>query len=438
MKPSEWNYPESSGLYNRARKVIPGGSTRGSIAYAPYPLYAVSGEGARVRFADGHEAIDFLNNFTTLVLGHRHPAVTAAAHRQLDLGNVLGAPTEHEIRLAELLARRMPGIDQSVFTATGSEAIMLAMRVARAVTGRSLVAKFEGGYHGGYDHAKISGMVGPQRWGEEQTPRSVPDTAGIPERVAGEVVVLPFNDIEATTTQLERRNSDIAALLVEPVLGVGGLIQPLPGFLEAVRDSCDRAGTVLVFDEVITQRLAVGGAQERFSVIPDLTVVSKVMGGGFPIAALGGQVALMAALDATAADGPLVYHSGTYNANPLAAAASVATLEHIDADAIAHIDALGNQAMERLRGVIVRRGAPVSVTGIGSLFNIHMRKEPPRSYRDVKTSDQEALRSFHLRMMRAGVMLATRGLGAVSLPMGESELDALESAFDRVLGDMGW
>ncbi|MEX0698312.1 MAG: aspartate aminotransferase family protein [Acidimicrobiia bacterium] len=434
----QWNHPASAAIYERAQLVIPGGTTRGSIAYGPHPLYAIEGDGARVRFEGGHEAVDFLNNFTTLVLGHRHPVVLAAAHRQLDRGNVLGAPTEYEGRLAQLLVDRLKGVDKVVFSTTGSEAVMVGLRVARAATGREIVAKFEGGYHGGYDHAKFSGMVSPDSWGDEVMPTAVPDTGGIPSSVSDQVAVMTFNRIDSVDRVLSKHKGSVAALIVEPVQGVGGVLPPNPGFLNALRERCDRDGIVLIFDEVITQRLAVGGAQEVYDVTPDLTVVSKVMSGGFPIAALGGRADLMSLLDGTLPEGPVVYHSGTYNANPLSAAASVATLEQIDRDAIARLNGLGDEARSRLSELFRTRSAPLSVTGVGSIFNIHFASSTPRSYRDVQNTDKEALRVFHLRMLNAGVMLATRGLGCISLPMGEDEIAELENATAKVLSEMGW
>jgi glutamate-1-semialdehyde 2,1-aminomutase len=390
-----------------------------------------------VRFEDGHEALDFLNNFTSLVLGHQHPGVMAAIRKQLDNGIALGAPTRGEVELAETLATRMPAVEQVVFSSTGSEAIMLALRLARAATGRETIAKFEGGYHGAYDHVKVSAMVGPQDWGDELKPAAVADTAGIPARVPSEVHVMQFNSVPSVEGVLHRHGDRIAALIVEPVLGVGGLIAPQSGFLEALRALTEERGIVLVFDEVITQRLAVGGGQERFGVLPDLVVVSKVMGSGLPVSALGGPSRFMSALDATTPGGPVVYHSGTYNANPLSVAASLATLDAIDAQLIARLDSLGKAARAGLRELFAARGFPMSVTGVGSLFNVHFTAKQPQTYRDVRRADVARTQEFHRSMLRAGVLLATRGLGCISAPMGEDEIDTLVSTTARVLEEMG-
>lgn len=438
MNTADWDFPTSRDLYERACRVIPGGSTRGSIFYTPHPVYAVEGEGCRVRFEDGHEALDLLNNFTSLVLGHRHPEVIAAIRTQLDRGIVLGAPTRGEVELAEVLVERMPGMEQVVFSSTGSEVVMAGLRLARAVTGREHVAKFEGGYHGGYDHAKVSGMVGPDDWGDALEPASVPGTAGLPSRVASEVHVMQFNSLPSVERVLDRHGERIAVLVVEPVLGVGGLITPEPGFLEGLRRLTREGGIVLLFDEVITQRLAVGGAQERYGVVPDLVVVSKVTGGGLPISALGGQRGLMGALDGSSPGGAIVYHSGTYNANPVSVAASLATLRALDAGLIARIDELGEAARTGLREVLAARRVPATVTGVGSLFNVHFTATQPRSYRDVRSQDVPTLREFHRRMLAAGVLLATRGLGCISAPMGQPEIDELVRTTDEVLAGMGW
>lgn len=431
-----WDFPESRALYERARRVIPGGSTRGSIFYRPHPLYGAEGQGCRIRFAGGHEALDFLNNFTSLVLGHRHPAVDAAIRKQLEAGVALGAPTTGEVELAETLVARMPGADQMVFSTTGSEAVMLGIRLARAVTGREHVAKFEGGYHGAYDHAKVSGMVGPEAWGEEFEPASVPDTGGIPGRVPSEVHVMGFNSLESVERVLDRYGERLAVLVMEPMLGVGGLIPPEPGFLEGVRRLTQEHGVVLLFDEVITQRLAVGGAAQRYGVEPDLTVVSKVMGSGLPISALCGRAELMGHLDGSAGGPPLVYHSGTYNANPLSVAAALATLSTLDAALIQRIDALGAVARHELTELLRRRGVTAAVTGVGSLFNVHFTTERPVSYREVRGGDAAKLADFHRRMVAGGVLLATRGLGCVSAPMSEAEIDRLVDTVDRAITDM--
>ncbi|MGH3762977.1 aspartate aminotransferase family protein [Actinophytocola sp.] len=438
MTEPAWDFPASRALYERARAVIPGGSTRQSVFYRPHPLYAVAGEGCRVRFVDGHEALDFHNNFTSLVLGHGHPAVLSAAHARLDSGVALGAPTEPEIELAELLAGRFAGVEQVVFCTTGSEAIMLGIRLARAVTGRAGVAKFEGGYHGGYDHAKVSGMVGPDGWGDELEPESVPDTGGLPPRVAAEVHVARFNSLPSLRRVLDRHGDRIGVLVLEPVLGAGGMIPPEPGFLAEVRRLTRRLGIVLLCDEVITQRLAVGGGQEKYGVVADLTVVSKVSGNGFPISALGGSRALMAPLDGSGRDGPAVYHSGTYNANPLSVAVSLATLRTLDAELIGHLDRLGELARGGLRERFAARGVPAVVTGTGSLFNVHFTTRPPTDYRGVRGADRQRLAEFHRQLLRGGVLLAGRGMGCISAPMVAADVATLLRATDKALSELGW
>lgn len=427
----------SEALYERARRVLPGGTTRGSIFYRPHPQYAAAAAGCRVVFEDGHEAVDFLNNFTTLVLGHRHPAVMAAVRDQLDRGNVFGAPTRGEVELAELLVERYRTIERVILTSTGSEAVMAGIRVARAVTGRPDIAKFEGGYHGGYDHAKVSAMSGPDDWGDEFEPDSVPDTAGIPESAVREVHVMRFNSLESVERVFSRAEKKVAALVMEPVIGAGGLIPPADGFLEGVLRVCHREGALLLFDEVITQRLSVGGAQELYGVAPDLTVFSKVMSAGFPIGVLGGRAEIMDAFDPTVAGGPLVYHSGTFNGNPLSVAAALATLRSFGAAEIEHIDDLGANLRAGLEDVIRATGARASVTGLGSLANVHFTAPAPREYRAVHTADRSQLEAFHLRMLNRGFMLATRGLASVSTPMGAAEIDTLVSTAHDVLVEVG-
>jgi glutamate-1-semialdehyde 2,1-aminomutase len=430
-----WDHPASRDLYDRARTLLPGGTTRGSIFYRPYPLYAVRGEGCTIEFEGGHRARDFLNNFTSLVLGHGHPAVLRALREQLEAAVVVGAPTRTEVELAEVLNARMPTMERLVFSTTGSEAVMLGLRLARAYTGRNTVAKFEGGYHGGYDQAKVSGMVGPARWkGDAEHPVPVPDTEGLPDSTTSDVRLATFNSITSVRELFEREGQRLAVLVMEPVLGVGGLITPEPGFLEEIRALTERYGVVLFYDEVLTQRLSTGGAHTKFGITPDLVAVSKVLGGGLPISALGGRRDIMELLDPVADGGPVVYHSGTYNANPVSAAAALATTTAITPDVIDHIDRLGELARNEIARLIRDRSLPVSVTGIGSLFNVHFVEQRPRTYRDGKSGDAELLAAFHREMLGEGFLLATRGLGCISAPMEESDVTALVSAVATVLG----
>jgi len=423
-------------MFDRARKVFPGGVTRASIAMDPHPLYAVSGDGCRLQFLDGHAAIDFHNNFTSLVLGHRHPSVMKAVQEQLERGVVLGSPTPGEVELAEELMSRMPSAERLIFATTGSEAVMVGLRVARTITGREGVAKFEGGYHGGYDHAKVSGMVDPERWGNSLEPAGVPDTAGLPEDTTRQVHIMGFNNLASVEQVLDRHRRQIGVLVMEPVLGVGGLIPPEPRFLDGVRALCDQHGVLLLFDEVITMRLGKGGAQEYYGVIPDLFVGSKVLASGFPISILAGRADLMEVLDRTTPRGRPVYHSGTYNANPLSVAASLATLSEFNDSLIAHLNYLGDLARRRLLDLFTDRAVPMTVTGVGSLFNVHFASDPPKDYRGARLADQSRLREFHRRMLASGVYLASRGLGCISAPMTEAEIDVLVATTEDVIDDM--
>lgn len=429
-------FPGSLRAFERARKSIPGGSTRGSTFFRPHPVFAVSAQGCRVRLADGVEVLDYLNNFTSLMLGHGPPVVMDAVRAQLDLGNVYGPPSPLEATLAELLVSRFASVDQAIFTSTGSEAIAAGIRVARAVTGRSKILKFEGGYHGGSDYVKVSGSPAPGSWGDPILPASVADTAGLPRHVTDEVCIAQFNSLESVEAVLSRHHGEIAVLLVEPVLGVAGVIAPAEGFLQGLRELCDRHGVLLLFDEVITQRLAIGGAQEHFGVDADLTVVSKVMSSGFPIGALGGRADIMAAFDNSGPSGALVYHSGTFNGNPLCVCAAIATLGELTSSLLADLDALGHEARERLAVLLRNHRIPACVTGIGSLFNIHFTAAPPTTYREAKTGDTQALATFHRLVLEAGVMLAARGLGCMSSPMAGSEIDELLAAVGWALDTM--
>ena len=295
-------------LFERATASLPGGSTRTTVYTAPYPPYVAVGQGLRVRDVDGNEYRDFLGNYTSLILGHAHPAVVAAVEAQVRRGSAFAAPTETEVELAEEIRRRVPSIERLRFTSSGTEATMFAIRAARAHTGRPLIAKFERAYHGTHDAV----MAG---------------TAGVPAVMDGLVVELPWGDPDGVEAALRGREADLAAILIEPVQGAGGVRAAGTEFLAFLRDLADRTGALLIFDEIISFRVAPGGAQERFGVRPDLTTLGKIIGGGYPLAAFGGRADVMSVFDARRSGA--ISHGGTFNGSPVAAAAGLATLREL-------------------------------------------------------------------------------------------------------------
>ncbi len=422
----------SRALWEEALTVMPGGNSRTTTFFDPYPFYVQRGQGAHVWDADGVDRLDFNGNYTSLVLGHAPAEVVRAVQEAAAQGLSFPGPTEHEIRLAEALVRRIPSLEQVRFTNSGTEATMNAVRAARAFTGRAKIAKFEGAYHGTHDWVLVSVAPDPKAAGGRRRPRPVAWSAGLPPAVLKHVVVLPWNDAEACEQIIEREAAALAAVLVDPLLGIGGVLPPAPGFLERLRAVTERHGIVLVFDEVISFRVAPGGAQERFGVRPDLTTLGKIIGGGLPVGAFGGRADIMAAYDPRKG-GARISHGGTFNANPLTMAAGLATLEALTPEAYARLDALG----DRLRGGVTRllratrrRG---QVTGLGSLFCLHWTPGALTDYRSSRPRDPQAPLRVFLGLLNEGILLTQRGLGACSLAMTEEDVDRFVNALARVL-----
>lgn len=417
-------------LYGRARRSIAGGTTRTSVWFEPYPIYAVSGEGCRIRDADGVERIDCIGNYSALVLGHRHPAVLSAIAAQLERGTAFSAPSENEIELAELLCQRIPTVERVRFTTTGTEATMYAMRIARAATGRAGIARFEGGYHGTHDFAQVSTHPDSAAAGDPPRPTSVADGPGIPPAVLETTLVLPFNDLDSSAALLGAHANEMAAVIVEPVIGSGGCIPATTEFLQGLRAVTHELGILLIFDEIISLRLGAGGAQGAYSVDPDLTTMGKVIGGGLPVAAFGGRADLMSIVDPEAAVS--MDQAGTYNGNPLGTAAGAATMRHLTHDTIEALNAAGDRLRIELREVFAGNDVAAQVVGMGSLLAVHFTDGPVHNYRDVARADPVRLRRFVLGMMNEGVFLAPRGMMALSTALTEDDLDSVVRAADRV------
>ena len=422
----------SRALYEDALSVMPGGNSRTTTFFDPYPFYIERGYGAHVVDADGNDRLDFNGNYTSLILGHAPPEVVKAVQEAAALGTSFPGPTEHEIRLAEMLTRRIPSLERVRFTNSGTEATMNAVRVARAFTGRPKIAKFEGAFHGTHDTVLVSVTPDAGAAGGRKRPKSVPSSDGIPTSTLKNVVVLPWNDGDACEAILEREASTLAALLVDPLLGIGGIIPPVEGFLPRLRALTERHGILLIFDEVISFRVAWGGAQERYGIRPDLTTLGKIIGGGLAVGAFGGRADVMGAYDPRRG-GARISHGGTFNANPLTMAAGVATLNALTPDAYLRLDALG----ERLRGGIARllgamrwRG---QVSGIGSLFCLHWTPGALTDYRSSRPKDPQASLRVFLGLLNEGILLTQRGMGACSLAMADEDVDRFVNALARVL-----
>jgi len=424
-------------LYGRASRVMPGGNTRHSIALAPYPIYAAGGSGCRVTDVDGDQRIDFLNNYTSLILGHADAKVTAAVQRRVALGTAFTMPTAEDVELAELLVARIPFVDQVRFCNSGSEAVMLAVKAARAFTGRHKIAKFEGAYHGLYDYVAVSEGPNSDEWGESDAPRSVTER-GTPPSVAEDVVVLPWNRLEVCRERLAQHRNDLAALIFDPMpLGIG-MIAPRPGFLEFLREETARSGILLIADEVLNFRLSYRGAAHAFGIQPDLGSFAKIIGGGFPVGAVGGsREVMMSVFDHT---GSLkVHHGGTFNANPVTVTAGLATMQQMTPEAYERLNGLGDYIRDRLRRMFRDRGLPAQVCGKGSLFLAHLTAEELIDFRSLRgfSRTNPVYGELCHQMLQRGIVVSPRGVfGCLSTPMTEAELDEFVEALDRSLSEL--
>lgn len=428
----------SKSHYARAVKVMPGGNSRHSVALAPYPIYAKSGRGCRVTDVEGQERIDFMNNYTSLILGHTDPVAVEAATAQVRLGSAFAMPTELDVELAELLVERVPYIEQLRFCNSGSEAVMLAVKAARAYTGRPKIAKFEGAYHGIYDYVQVSEGPGPDNWGDAASPNSVVEH-GTPHSVAEDVVVLPWNNFDACEQLISSNSDKLAAVIVDPLpLGIG-MIAPAPGFIQFLRDLTKHYGILLISDEVLTFRLAYDGAMTDHSVTPDLTSLGKIIGGGFPVGAVAGSAEVMSVFDHT---GNLrVHHGGTYNANPVTMAAGLATMRQMTREAYDRLEDLGDKIRGGISEMLDAEGIPAKICGNGSLFLAHLTDKELIDYRSLSGFSRTAPAYVKLchEMLGRGVIISPRGIfGCLSTPMTEIELDTFVEALRQSLSALDY
>ncbi len=404
----------------RAAQLFPGGVNSPVRAYRAVGGEApvlVRGKGAFVWDADDNRYIDYIGAFGPLVLGHAHPGVVKAIRHAVEAGGSFGTTSPAEVRLGELIRSRMPSIERLRFVNSGTEAAMSALRVARAATGRDLVIKFDGGYHGHADSLLVEA-------GSGIATLSIPGSAGVPASVAAHTLVATYNDLNSVARLFEAHPGKVAAVIVEPVAANMGVVAPVAGFLVGLRRLADRAGALLIFDEVITGfRVAPGGAQELFGVQSDLTVLGKIIGGGFPVGAYGGKIEL---LDLVAPTGP-VYQAGTLSGHPAVMAAGEATLLQLTPDVYAEIEAHAERLEEGLR----RDG--VSVARVGSLLTLFFRSLAPTSFRDAKESDIEAFARFFHHMRDAGVLLPPSQFEAWFVSAAHND-DVIEATLEAARG----
>jgi glutamate-1-semialdehyde 2,1-aminomutase len=424
--------PKSAERNAEAAKSMPGGDTRSTAWFAPYPPFVAEGHGASFTDIDGNAYIELLNNYTSLIHGHAHPEVVEAIQQQVARGSAFAAPHEASMRLSQIIVDRMPTVDLVRFANSGTEAVMMAVRVARAYTGRPLIAKAEGGYHGTWDDITVSVAPPPDQVGPIDRPVPYLDSKGLNPKVTETTVVIPFNDIESARAILEPLGDQLACVIVEPVMGAGGMIPCEREYLTGLRDLTREMGALLVLDEVISLRLAPGGAQSLYGVDADLTTMAKIIGGGLPVGAFGGKGEIMELCNPTRAGH--VPHYGSFNGNPATMAGGVAAMELYTPDEYDRINALGDRLREGVNALGADLGLAVQATGMGSLLNVHLVDGPIQCKRDVGRADPTHSRLFHLACLNEGLFPAGRGLMAMSTAMDESTVDqALEGIRNAVL-----
>jgi glutamate-1-semialdehyde 2,1-aminomutase len=403
--------PESRRRHEERAEVMPGGNTRSVIHVPPFPLTIVRGEGARLVDADGHEYVDFLGEYTAGLYGHSHPVILQAIRAALDDGIVLGAPNRYETVLAQAICERFPSLELVRFCNSGTEANLLALSLARVATGKPAIMVFEGGYHGGVFFFASAG--------------------GSPINAPFPFVVAQYNDAEGAARLIAEHAHELAAVIVEPLQGSGGVIPGDHEFLRALRQATAEHDVLLVFDEVMTSRLSTGGLQQVVGVTPDLTTLGKYLGGGLAFGAFGGRADLMRRFDPSRADA--LPHAGTFNNAVLTMAAGAAGLTQVyTAREVDRLNLLGDRLRDRLNAFAVERDLEFSVTGYGSMVGLHFTRGPVRRVTDLPAAPE--LRALlHLHMLEAGYSYARRGFVALSLPLGESDIDGFAAAVEAFL-----
>jgi len=407
---------KSKELYEMAKSVLPAGVSYSIRHFEPYPFYTARARGSRLFDVDGNEYVDFWLGHTALILGHSPPTVVEAVKKQLENGTHYGTSHHLEIKLAEQIVKSVPSAEMVRFTNSGTEANMYATRLARAYTGRSKIAKFEGGWHGGYDALHTS----------VKYPFNMPESAGLTNGSLEDTIVLPFNNLEAVRERL--KSKEVASIIIEPVLGAGGGIPAEREFLKGLRELCDDKGILLIFDEVITGfRLAPGGGQQYYSVTPDVTVFGKILGGGFPIGSFCGRRDIMERIDTLVYERPhYSFHGGTFAANPISMTAGLATLETLeDGQLINKLNKVGEKIRKKLREVFEANDVDVQVTGAGSLFNTHFTKEEVKDARAASRADKKKQTTYHLYLITNGVFFLPTHTGALSTAHSENDIEKL-------------
>ena len=416
---------KSRKLFEEAKKVLPGGVSSPVRAIKPYPFYTKRANGSKITDIDGNEYIDYVMGYGPLLLGHNHPAIKEAVIKQLSDGWLYGTPTELEVTLAKEIIKLYPSIGMVRFVSTGTEATMGALRAARGFTGKNKFIKIEGGFHGAHDAALVKA-------GSGATTLGTPDSAGVPKDFTKNTLQVPFNDIEAMTAAIDAYKDDVAAVIIEPVLGNIGPILPTEGYLKEVRAVTRENDVVLIFDEVITGfRLAMGGAQEYYGVTPDMTTLGKILGGGFHIGVIGGKREIMEKISPAGA----VYQAGTFNGSPVSMTAGLAVIKTLRNEKVHEkVNRAGDSMRAGLSDVITDLGLDYSVSGVGSMFKVFFGGMP-YNYQDALKCDKEKFNVFFKKMLADCIFLppSQYETNFLSLAHSQDDIDKTIEAYQRNL-----
>lgn len=406
----------SEELFEKAKRLIPGGVNSPVRAFQPYPFFTEWSEGSHIFDVDGKEYIDYCMGYGPLILGHAHPKIIQVVREQLEMGSLYGTPTEQEVELAELICKIVPSAEMVRLVSTGGEATMSAIRAARGYTGKKKIIKFEGCYHGAHDCVLVKAGSGATTFG-------VPDSLGIPEETTRNTIVVPFNDAEKFEETVKENKDDLAAVIVEPVIGNIGVVLPKAGFLEALREFTENYGIVLIFDEVITGfRLALGGAQEYYGITPDMSTLGKILGGGFPMAAYVGKEEIMKMV----APSGKVYQAGTYSGNPISVIAGLATLKFLrdgGKDFYAKMENKCEAIVKPLKKIMRESNLKVQINHLASMFQLFFTETPVYDYRTVKTADTVKFMAYHAKLLQKGIFVPPSQFETCFLSSAHSQQD---------------
>lgn len=430
---NDYSLTGSRDLYDRAKGVLPGGTTRVTVKRTPVPIYMERGEGAYMFDVDGNRYLDCVGNYTALIHGHAFAPVSEGLKAQLDRGTCYANPTDTEIALAELITQRVPAAEKVRFANSGTEAILFAVKAARAFTGRSKIAKLEGAYHGAYDWVEIGETSTPENWGV-RAPASTPFYQGVPKSVLAETVVLPINDVDTSRELLMQNADELGCILVDMMPSRAGLVKLSPDYLAMLSKVAREKGILLVSDEVLNFRYGYEGISAAFSFHPDLIAFGKIIGGGLPIGAIGGSTEVMSVFDSSHGRPP-VPHGGTFAANPLSMIAGLISMQHLTRETFEHLNGLGDKVRTGLRDIARKKGLPFSVSGEGSMFRLHLLASTPSTYREAFTPQkaQQLHKEISERLLTHGVVLPSDTSACCSSPMTNEDIEFLLSAIEATM-----